>query len=616
MKKLLLSLLFFISVQFVFSQSLSITSDGSVADNSAMLDIKSTNKGLLVPRMTQVQRLAILTPATGLLVFQTNATPGFYYFNGAVWVQLGLAANDFWSTSNGQDIHKTNLRHVGIGTTTPAARLHVADSSVLFSATGDIPVTPGNVPVSGEGRRMIWYADKAAFRVGYVSGTQWDEPFVGNYSFAAGRNVIAGGVSSIVLGSSSQTYSVATTIIGSSSSVNADSSVIVGPSNFVSGSLPGQVAIGYRINMSGSGASTSIGYENEIISGYFSTAIGYQCTGYDAVAVAVGNNAYAGRFAVSLGRYTTASGVASVAIGSYSTAEADNSFALGISNIAKADNAVAFGINSVASGNNSISSGLFTKAKHFGGFVTGLYNDTANAASSTAINNANRIFQIGNGTADNARSNAMTVLQNGNVGIGTITPQKQLSVGEGAVIDQNNTNTGTSATMLSFGSSSGEGIGSKRNAGIGQFGLDFYTNNIQRMIVANNGNIGIATNNPGERLDVTGNGRFSGNIVVQGNRGIIRTTDGTQKKQVTTNVTVNTTVGAGATFTLNFTWSEAFSGVPDAFVGNATGPGGWAEVVMSLANVTATGATLYVFNPRGTSASPSFTVRIIAIGAQ
>ena len=58
---------------------------------------------------------------------------------------------------------------VGIGTTTPLARLHVTDSSVLFSAAGDTLTTPGNTSLSGEGRRMMWYADKAAFRVGYLN---------------------------------------------------------------------------------------------------------------------------------------------------------------------------------------------------------------------------------------------------------------------------------------------------------------------------------------------------------------------------------------------------------------------------------------------------------------
>src|SRR6476619_72337 len=55
---------------------------------SSLLEIKSTSQGLLIPRMTKNQRDAIAAPAkpaTGLLIYQTNATPGFYYYDGSAW---------------------------------------------------------------------------------------------------------------------------------------------------------------------------------------------------------------------------------------------------------------------------------------------------------------------------------------------------------------------------------------------------------------------------------------------------------------------------------------------------------------------------------------------------
>lgn len=66
-----------------------INNDDSDPDNSAILDVKSTDKGALFPRMTEAQRDAIGTPATGLLIYQTDNTPGFYYYNGSMWVALG-----------------------------------------------------------------------------------------------------------------------------------------------------------------------------------------------------------------------------------------------------------------------------------------------------------------------------------------------------------------------------------------------------------------------------------------------------------------------------------------------------------------------------------------------
>jgi hypothetical protein len=86
-------------------------------------------------------------------------------------------------------------QNVGIGTTTPLARLHVKDSSVLFSATGEAPfeALQGNPPVSGEGRRMMWYPVKAAFRAGYVLTTAWDKDNIGLYSVAVCYNSEASG---------------------------------------------------------------------------------------------------------------------------------------------------------------------------------------------------------------------------------------------------------------------------------------------------------------------------------------------------------------------------------------------------------------------------------------
>ena len=65
-----------------------------------------------------------------------------------------------------------NAQNVGIGTTTPAARLHVSDSSVLFSGTTTAPpvTTTYFPPVQGPGTRMFWYPALGAFGAGYIDG--------------------------------------------------------------------------------------------------------------------------------------------------------------------------------------------------------------------------------------------------------------------------------------------------------------------------------------------------------------------------------------------------------------------------------------------------------------
>ncbi len=55
-------------------------------DPSSLLEVQSTTQGILVPRMTEAQKNAIVSPATGLLIYQTNNQTGFWYFDGTVWV--------------------------------------------------------------------------------------------------------------------------------------------------------------------------------------------------------------------------------------------------------------------------------------------------------------------------------------------------------------------------------------------------------------------------------------------------------------------------------------------------------------------------------------------------
>lgn len=110
------------------ANGVSINNTSAVANTSALLDMTSTTKGILIPRMTTLQRNAIVTPAPGLMVYDTNLL-SFWFFNGTSWMNINGNGVSDWNV-NGNDIFNNNSGNVGIGTSTPLARLAV-DSSIM-----------------------------------------------------------------------------------------------------------------------------------------------------------------------------------------------------------------------------------------------------------------------------------------------------------------------------------------------------------------------------------------------------------------------------------------------------------------------------------------------------
>lgn len=81
----------------------SINTDGSPPNNSAILDVNSNTKGLLMPRLTTAQRLAISNPADGLMLFDMN-TGSFWYYYKTNWKEVSTGNNnlpsDTWGNQN------------------------------------------------------------------------------------------------------------------------------------------------------------------------------------------------------------------------------------------------------------------------------------------------------------------------------------------------------------------------------------------------------------------------------------------------------------------------------------------------------------------------------------
>ena len=95
MKRLLIAITIILSYNLTAQVAVNI--DGSSPNSSAMLDVKSDTAGILIPRMTKTQRDAINSPATGLLIYQTDSHPGFYSYDSTKWEPmsvLGTGDND------------------------------------------------------------------------------------------------------------------------------------------------------------------------------------------------------------------------------------------------------------------------------------------------------------------------------------------------------------------------------------------------------------------------------------------------------------------------------------------------------------------------------------------
>ncbi len=378
MKKNLLTLVITFLAFAANAQSVSINTDGSNAESSAMLEVKSTTKGLLIPRMTSEQRAEISSPAKGLMVYQIDEIEGFYYYNGTVWTLMsaqgvqgiqgiqgvqgetgpqgltgpngqgvatggtagqvlskidGTDYNTQWITPANNDWGLTGTAGTTAGTnfigTTDAQDLVLKRQSVegVRLATGGAVLATGNTttgvtPASGTGTRMMWIPAKAAFRAGSVTGTQWDNANVGTNSVAFGQNSTASGVNSAAFNNSFAT-GTNSAAFGQNNTASGDFSAVFGINSNASGS---GFAAGHSVSASGPDGSVALGRQ-AVASAKTSIAIGESVFAGGDRDVAIGNQSQAtGGQSMALGNYVrTNNNTGAVIIGDNSTTTPTNS---------------------------------------------------------------------------------------------------------------------------------------------------------------------------------------------------------------------------------------------------------------------------------------------------
>ena len=160
------------------SQSVSINTTGATANTSSILDVSSTAKGVLIPRMSKIEKNAIGTPATGLLIFQaTPDSTGFYYYNGVKWVWLTDGTNadtTAWKITGNSNIKSSNF----LGTLNDTAlrfRIRNIPSGILDStlANTGLGYKTMNNMTTGNGNTALGYRALDSTKTGIWNTATW-----------------------------------------------------------------------------------------------------------------------------------------------------------------------------------------------------------------------------------------------------------------------------------------------------------------------------------------------------------------------------------------------------------------------------------------------------------
>ena len=366
-----------------------------------------------------------------------------------------------------------------------AGRIIIADSGAVeingtdgFVSTGTLGT--GTIPATGGGARMMWYPAKAAFRAGYILGNNWDDDSTGinsvatgyattasgNYSTAMGYGAVARGEQSFAVGYSTAS-GFASSAIGYGNMASGQGTVAIGLSNNASGdyaSAIGQANTATGLNSvaigggnTASGASAVAAGGGSIASGHYSFAVGFLnrasqyysvamganclaqgqssiamgagCVAYNTTSIALGDASTSlGAYASALGASDSANGYISTAIGYLSRANGDYSMALGNRSVSRGNSSITLGNNTEASGYSGMALGVNTFSRSYGETALGIFNTDYSPVNETYAVAGDRLLVVGNGTGVGLRSDALVILKNGNIGVGTSVPVAKLDV--------------------------------------------------------------------------------------------------------------------------------------------------------------------------------------------
>jgi Head domain of trimeric autotransporter adhesin len=240
MKKVVLQLALLLSSIAAINAQTNLGVGTPTPDASAKLDVSSTTQGMLIPRMTKAQRdvinlvSGVSTPATGLMIYQTDNTPGFYFYNGTAWAIVGGSSLTNFTESINTTVPnnvKTAARLLATGTATDI------DAIVSPKGTGAFQLQTADNTTTGGNKRGTNAVDLQLLRSlnnrvasGYASTVLGgsDNVASGGYAIAGGSAANASGNNAIALGDAVTANATSATAIGVSVTASGDYSVAIG----------------------------------------------------------------------------------------------------------------------------------------------------------------------------------------------------------------------------------------------------------------------------------------------------------------------------------------------------------------------------------------------------
>jgi hypothetical protein len=466
MKKLLIIILSIQTVYYSTAQSVGIGTNTPNAN--AVLEIKSSSKGLLMPRLSTIVRNSMSSVPKGMIVYDSSYN-SFYFHDGGKWRPVsdnnadsllkdnsltpqvtanmsttgitrslsgilydngGPSGNYSNNSSNQYDVelrratnsvvpvlYKVVVEEMSLES--PYDSLEIYSSADYAHREVFTGTRKGTFYFTPEGRylRFVFKSNgvnnlpgfKIRWGLMMTDTTAAEQAPAYGWYFNYPKIAVRGGMN-VSNNWNRDSLGVLSFAYGYNSKAKGSLSFAMGSGSNADGE--GATAIGFSNRASGRG-SVALG-SNTYSDGIYSFAMGENSTASSQYSVAMGENAIASDYnAFAMGSNVTASGWGAVSMGNYTIASGAASFAAGGS--------------TRATGHFSVSMGIGTVAKAYGGNVFGLYNDTSDAPNQNTEAGTDRIFQVGNGNVStNTRHNALTILRSGHIGIATTTPHAPL----------------------------------------------------------------------------------------------------------------------------------------------------------------------------------------------